>query len=65
VRSDAISLIEQFLNAPYYAPPAMLPGDLYCIDRAALVGIDEWRYINGEARFVVTVRAKYVFSLFS
>jgi hypothetical protein len=64
VRSSAITTVEQFVNAPVYIPPSMLPGDLYCIDRAVLLSVDSWRYVTGESRLVAHVHAKYVFSLF-
>lgn len=63
-RSTAISTVEQFVNAPIYIPPTMLPGDVYCIDRAVLVAADSWRFIASESRLVMHIRAKYVFSLF-
>lgn len=65
LRSNTVASIEQFINTPYYSPPTMLPGDLYCIDRAELVSIDAWRFIASESRFVLHVRAKYTFSLFT
>jgi hypothetical protein len=65
LRSDSITTVEQFINAPVYIPPTMVPGDLYCIDRAELIGVDGWRYIAGETRFVTHIKAKYLFSIFS
>lgn len=63
-RSDYVGIVEQFIDLPVYIPPTMLPGDLYCIDRAKLVSVDGWRYIPGETRFTLHIKAKYLFSLF-
>ena len=62
--SDVVNLIEQFINNPVYAPPAVAPGDTYSIGRAEMVGGNPLVIPYEETRYQAMVSGKYLFTIF-
>ena len=62
--SDITNILEQFINAPAFVPPVLLPGDTCCIGRCKLTGSNAPAIAFGDTRFAAGVSGTYTFTLF-